>query len=187
MKKTITICLFIITNFSFSQTRTITGVVKDVTTLLPVESVSISLIDSNIGTISNEEGKFRITLPENSKAINFSHLYYKLETHVLKGNETEIEIFLEPKSFVLDEVVINQKPGKTLLEEAVDASKSKLEKSLLLTTYYREFINVDSKYTNFSDGIIDYYVKRKNGASDLYVKQSRTFDLKDENKPSCHV
>lgn len=181
MKKTITICLFIIANFSFSQTQTITGVIKDVTTLLPVESVSISLSDSNIGTISNEEGKFRITLPENSKAINFSHLYYKLETHSVKGNETEIEIFLEPKSFVLDEVVINQKPGKTLLEEAVDASKSKLEKSLLLTTYYREFINVDSKYTNFSDGIIDYYVKRKNGASDLYVKQSRTFDLKDEN------
>lgn len=64
---------------------------------------------------------------------------------------------------------------------AVNASKAKLEKSILLNTYYREFVNVDNKYTNFSEGIIDYYVKRKSGASDLYVKQSRTFDLKDEN------
>jgi hypothetical protein len=168
-------------NFSFSQTRIINGVIKDITTLLPVESVSIGLSDSNVGTISNHEGKFKFTLSGKENSLNFSHLYYKLENYTVKQNETEIEIFLEPKSFVLDEVVINQKPGKILLEDAVAASKAKLEKSLLLTTYYREFINVDNKYTNFSDGIIDYYVKRKSGASDLYVKQSRTFDLKDEN------
>ncbi len=181
MKKIITICLFIMANFSFSQTRIINGVIKDITTLLPVESVSIGLSDSNVGTISNHEGKFKFTLSGKENSLNFSHLYYKLENYTVKQNETEIEIFLEPKSFVLDEVVINQKPGKILLEDAVAASKAKLEKSLLLTTYYREFINVDNKYTNFSDGIIDYYVKRKSGASDLYVKQSRTFDLKDEN------
>ncbi len=181
MKKTITICLLIIINLSFSQSRTINGVIKDMTTMLPVESVSISLEGSNIGTISNEEGKFKITLPENTSVIKFSHLYYKLENYTVKQNDTDIEIFLEPKLYVLDEVVINQKPGKTLLNEAVDISKDKLEKSLLLNTYYREFINVDGKYTNFSEGIIDYYIKRKSGISDLYVKQSRTFNLKDEN------
>lgn len=181
MKKIIAICLFIIANFSFSQSRTVNGVIKDSNTLLPVESVSIGLSNSNVGTISNEEGKFKITLSGNENTLNFSHLYYKLENYSVKQTDSEIEIFLQPKSFVLDEVVVNQKPGKTVLEEAVVASKSKLEKSLILTTYYREFINVDNKYTNFSEGIIDYYIKRKSGASDLHVKQSRTFDLKDEN------
>ncbi len=173
--------MLIIINFSFSQTKTINGIIKDITTLLPVESVSISLDGSNIGTISNDEGKFKITLPENTTVIKFSHLYYKLENYTVKQNETNIEIFLEPKAYVLDAVIINQKPANKMLIEAVDASKNKLEKSLLLNTYYREFINVDGKYTNFSEGIIDYYIKRKSGASDLYVKQSRTFNLKDEN------
>ncbi len=181
MKKIITLTLFILANVAFSQSKTITGVIKDVTSSLPVESVSIGVTGSNLGTISNEDGKFRLTLPENSKTIEFSHLYYKLETYTIKQSDTEVEIFLTPKSFVLDEVVINHKPGKDLLMDAVSASKAKLEKSLLLNTYYREFVNVDGKYTSFSDGLVDYYVKRKSGASDLEVKQSRVFDLKDEN------
>ena len=181
MKKTIAICLLIIANFTFSQSRTITGIIKDATTSLPVESVSIGVSNSNLGTISNEDGKFKITLPEKNNVLQFSHLYYKLETYNIKENETAIEVFIDPKSFVLDEVVINHKPGKELLTDAVDASKNKLEKSIVLNTYYREFVNVDNKYTSFSDGLIDYYVKRKSGTSDLHVKQSRVFDLKDEN------
>ncbi len=181
MKKTLTFCLLIIANYTFSQSRTITGIIKDATTSLPVESVSVGVSNSNLGTISNEEGKFRITLPEKNNVLQFSHLYYKLESYTIKENETNIEIFIDPKSFVLEEVVINHKPGKELLIDAVNASKDKLEKSIVLNTYYREFVNVDNKYTSFSDGLIDFYVKRKSGTSDLHVKQSRVFDLKDAN------
>lgn len=181
MKKISIICLLIIVNFSFSQSRTITGIIKDATTSLPVESVSIGVSNSNLGTISNEEGKFRITLPEKNNVLQFSHLYYKLESYNIKENETDIEVFIDPKSFVLEEVVINHKPGKDLLIDAVSASKDRLEKSIILNTYYREFVNVDNKFTSFSDGLIDFYVKRKSGTSDLHVKQSRVFDLKDEN------
>lgn len=180
MKKISVLFLILLVNSTFSQSKTITGIIKDITSSLPVESVSIGVSGSNLGTISNEDGKFRITIPENSNKIEFSHLYYKLETYSIKQNDTEIEIYLTPKSFALDEVVINHKPGKELLINAVNASKEKLEKSIVLNTYYREFVNVDNKYTSFSDGLVDYYVKRKNGASDLEVKQSRVFDLKDE-------
>ncbi len=180
MKKIITLSLLLLFHFSFSQT-TITGTIKDMTTSLPVESVSVGIQGSNVGTISNEEGKFRITLPGKTSSITFSHLYYQPENYTIKSNETEIEIYLQPKSFVLDEVVIDHKPGKTLLTDAVAASKAKLEKSLLLNTYYREFVKVDGKYTSYADGLVDYYVKRKSGASDLQVKQSRAFDMKDEN------
>ena len=181
MKKISIIILLFIANFTFSQSRTITGIIKDATTSLPVESVSVGVSNSNLGTISNEEGKFRITLPEKNNVLQFSHLYYKLESYSIKENETDIEVFIDPKSFVLEEVVINHKPGKDLLIDAVNASKDKLEKSIVLNTYYREFVNVDNKYTSFSDGLIDFYVKRKSGTSDLHVKQSRVFDLKDAN------
>lgn len=181
MKKNYALILILICNFTFSQSKTITGIIKDITSLLPVESVSIGVSNSNLGTISNEDGKFRITFPENNNKIEFSHLLYNSETYSVKQTDNEVEIFLTPKSFTLNEVVINHKPGKELLTDAVDASRNKLEKSIVLNTYYREFVNVDNKYTSFSDGLVDYYVKRKSGASDLEVKQSRVFDLKDEN------
>lgn len=180
MKKITALLLLLLSHFTFSQSKTITGIIKDITSLEAVESVSIGVSNSNFGTISNEDGKFRITLPENSTKIEFSHLLYNLETYTIKPNDTDVEILLTPKSFHLDEVVINHRPGKELLTNAVAASKDKLEKSIVLNTYYREFINVDNKYTSFSDGLVDYYVKRKSGASDLQVKQSRVIDLKDE-------
>lgn len=181
MKKIISFLLLVFTIVTFSQSKTVTGIIKDATSSLPIESVSISISNSSLGTISNEEGKFRIILPDNKNTLEFSHLYYTIESYVVKANDTEIEIFLTPKSFVLEEVVINGKPGKELLSDALAASKAKLEKSIVLNTYYREFVNVDGKYTSFSEGLIDYYVKRKSGASDIEVKQSRVFDLKDEN------
>jgi hypothetical protein len=182
MNKSITLCLIIFTVFSFAQTKTISGIIKDKETKLPIESVSISVENSSVGTISNEEGKFRMTLPNDQSKIFLSHVYYNTVTINPSSNEEEIEIYLEPQTFELEEVVVNKIPGKVLLKMAVDASKAKLEKALLLNTYYREFINVDGKFTSFADGLVDYYVKRKSGASDLQVKQSRVFDLKDESE-----
>ncbi len=181
MKKIGTLILTFAFSLSFSQSKTISGVIKDITSLQPVESVSIGVSNTNLGTISNEDGRFRVMLPENSTKIEFSHLLYNLETYTVKQNDNEIEIFLTPKSFTLSEVVISHKPGKELLTAAINISKDKLEKSIVLNTYYREFVNVDNKYTSFSDGLVDFYVKRKSGASDVEVKQSRVFDLKDEN------
>jgi hypothetical protein len=181
MKRIYTFILIIIANFSFSQSKTVIGIIKDITTLMPVESVSVGVSNSNLGTISNEDGKFRVTLPQGSNKIEFSHLIYNQEIYSVTENNSEIEIFLTPKSFELEEVLINHKPGKELILNAVDASRKKLEQSIVLKTYYREFVNVDAKYTSFSDGLVDYYVKRKSGASDLQVKQSRVFDLKDPN------
>lgn len=171
--------LLLLPFLSFSQSKTILGTIKDFTTLLPIESVSIIVENSNIGTISNEDGKFRISLTEGSLVLKFNHLNYKSDTYILKKNEIEIEIFLEPKAYTLQEVVIRKQPINETVMEALKNSKKQLEKSVLLSTYYREFIKVNDVYTNFSDGLLDYNIKRKSGVSDLYVNQSRAYDLKD--------
>jgi CarboxypepD_reg-like domain len=181
MKKLITICLLLLATISIGQTKTISGVIKDKETQLPVESVTISVENSNIGTISNEEGKFRITLPNSNSKIVLTHIFYNPIVLNPTDDNQEMELFLEPQTYKLEEVVLNKLPAKTMLAQAVSMSKSKLQKALLLNTYYREFVSVDNKFTTFSDGLVDYYVKRKSGASDLQVKQSRVFDLKDEN------
>lgn len=181
MKNLFLLILLFISSITFSQDRYVSGVIKDFSTKDPIEKVSISIEGTNQGTLTNEEGKFRINISAENSKIILSHISYNAIQYEIKNDSNEIEIFLRQKEFVLEDVVINGKPGKTLLSDAVAASKEKLEKSLLLNTYYREFIKVDGKYTSFSDGILDYYIKRKSGASDLYVKQSRVLDLKDAN------
>ncbi|ESU23965.1 hypothetical protein FEDK69T_10230 [Flavobacterium enshiense DK69] len=179
MKKTLTFCLLFVSVLSFATERIVTGVIKDATTLLPIESVSVSVENSNLGTISNSEGKFRLVSSGDFNTIKFSHLNYQIYTHVLKSGEIEFEVFLEPRTFQLSEIVVRSKPVKELLSDAVKSSKEKLEKSIVLNAYYREFVKVNEEYTSFSDGLLDYNIKRKSGASDLYVNQCRAVKLTD--------
>ncbi len=157
----------------------IKGVIKDTATQQPVEAATISADGSNIATISNSDGNFRIILPEGSKGITISHLSYKTYTVAADATGKELEIFVEPAGIELEEVVVANKPVDAILSDIISNSKSHLEKSLLLNTYYREFIKVNGSYTKFADGLLDFYVKRKSGSSDLEVMQSRSFRLKD--------
>jgi hypothetical protein len=56
----------------------------------------------------------------------------------------------------------------------------------LYHTYYREFCKLNDKYTTFSDGLLDYQVKRKKGTADLYVKQSRAMRITDPELSKKH-
>lgn len=42
---------------------TISGIVKDKDTKKAMENVSISIVDSHIGTVSNADGTFSLTIP----------------------------------------------------------------------------------------------------------------------------
>ncbi len=179
MIKKITLLLFLVTFLTNAQTKTFSGIIKDIATQLPIELVSISAQDSNIGTVSNEEGNFRITIPNDLKTLQFNHLNYNLYFFTPESDQTELEIFLEPKAFTLDEVIVSNVPLNDVLADLLKNSKKHIDKSALIKTYYREMNNVNGKYITFSDGMLDYYVKKTNGKSDLNVKQSRAFKLND--------
>lgn len=160
-----------------AQTITITGNLKDATTNEPIDMASIGTIDSNLSAISNESGDFRITVPATTSSIYFSHLSYKTYSLTLNGKDETVALALEPNQILLEEVVVTNKPVKEILRDAVNASKKRLEKSLLLNTYYREFAKINNHYLKFADGLLDYYIKRQSGAADLYVQQSRAKQL----------
>lgn len=188
MKKIFVLCLFLITIIAFSQERIISGIIKDSDSKLPIDRVSVSIVGTNIGTVSNEEGEFKITVPDGFSDLHFYHISYILADYKIAGISNRV-ILLTPKEYLLDEVVVNKISAENLLIEAVNVSKKKLEKSILLNTYYSELIKIGDQYLSFADGILDYYnyfTEEKNDAkilvSDLYIKQSRVFNLRDSLK-----
>jgi hypothetical protein len=175
MKKLYLLLLVLFTSLSAFAQKTIQSKIKDLTTGEPVEMATISAEGTTISTVSNAEGNFRITVPDNVTKLSISHLNYK--PFSVSIAEASGEINLEPSIITLEEVVVSNVPVDGLLRGAVKTSKKKLEKSLLLNTYYREFVKINGKYTRFSDGLVDFYVKRKSGAADVYVQQSRALKL----------
>ncbi|MGB1230720.1 MAG: carboxypeptidase-like regulatory domain-containing protein [Winogradskyella sp.] len=172
MKK-ICILLFAISNIIWSQNNNYEGVVKDSETLLPIQYVSIysenELKNNSTGTISNKNGEFSIAF-NNSKII-FSHINY--ETITINLDKDLKEILLKPKKYILDEIVISNENPKDYLKKIITSSNKKIDKNTLLKGYCREIVKINNEFTKFSDAMVNYYVKKGNGKSNLVLGQHR--------------
>ncbi|WP_395052687.1 carboxypeptidase-like regulatory domain-containing protein [Flavobacterium sp.] len=91
--------------FTLSLSAQIKGVVKDSISGAPIPYVNIWVQDENIGTTSDEKGKFSVNTQENKNLI-FSALGFKKKKFKSTKN---IEIKLQHEDYMLEEVVIIKK------------------------------------------------------------------------------
>ncbi|MDR6562462.1 MULTISPECIES: TonB-dependent receptor [unclassified Arcicella] len=107
MKKLIYI-LFLLTAFTsgslYAQGQLVSGVVSDAKETLPGVSVFEKGKTTN-GTLTDENGKFRITLKGQSGVLIFRSLGYK-QQEVLITTQTNLNVVLESEDKSLDEVVV---------------------------------------------------------------------------------
>jgi hypothetical protein len=110
-------CLFLVAIlcFSFSvnaqQTGSITGVVLDKNTQLPVADASVQLQNTQLGTSSDALGKFRLQgIPVKTYNVIISRVGYKsftiFNSIINSGNENTYTIELEAETGALTEVVV---------------------------------------------------------------------------------
>lgn len=88
----------------FSQYKTITGKVTDQTDHQPVPGVSVRLHTKNSGTITNAQGEFTISLPDDEKSLDFSYIGYLSQS--IKVTLNSLSVQLIPDLQQLSEVVV---------------------------------------------------------------------------------
>ena len=171
--KRITIVFILLSNFVWAQNKKFTGKIVDAETLQPIEFVNIffdDAINSNsTGAISNEIGEFSFSTINSQ--VTFSHLNYESFSFTL--NEKFNEIALKPKSYVLDEIVISKTLPRDYLKKIISTNSNKIDKSTLFKTYCREIVKINNDYSKFSDALVDYYVKKGNGKSNIVLTEHR--------------
>ena len=97
-------------NKSQKNPITISGVVKDKESGETLPFANVFVKDTNIGTITNEDGFFTLfNVPLETSTIKVQYLGYQIETLVLKPEmvKNKITILMKPDDNQLDEVVIN--------------------------------------------------------------------------------
>lgn len=87
------------------QQRTITGTVVDASTNETLPGVNISIEGTNVGVITNENGKYSISVESETAVLSFSFVGYKTE-RVETAGKTEINVSLVPEATALQEVVV---------------------------------------------------------------------------------
>ncbi|QTD38497.1 TonB-dependent receptor [Polaribacter batillariae] len=103
-KLLITACLFLCMHNAFSQEKTITGLVKDVTGS-PIPGVSVSILGETRGTNTDFDGKFSLKNVKTTDKLMFSYIGMK-EQIILVGDKTTIDVTLLDSQEVLDEIIV---------------------------------------------------------------------------------
>lgn len=87
----------------FAQNKTITGTVRDAVDVVIGASVMVKG-NTGVGTITDMDGKFTLSLPASAKELVVSFIGYDNQTVVI-GNKTHFDITLKESSVMLEEVV----------------------------------------------------------------------------------
>ncbi len=102
----------------FSQSQTAKGVVLDKETNAPVPYVNISILASQSGTSSDEDGTYTLEIKDDDlvKEIHMSSLGYRDTTIVASSFHNLKEVFLQPLVEQLNEVVVTEKFEQRFIE-----------------------------------------------------------------------
>jgi hypothetical protein len=113
--KALILFLFISTQL-FSQKVIFKGKLLDKETKAPVIYANLSFLQSSKGISSNEDGSFSMNLPKKffDYNIHISCLNYKDTVVSAKDLKNKI-LYLQPKSVLLDEIVLNKKIDRAIL------------------------------------------------------------------------
>ncbi len=90
---------------SWAQTREVTGRITSDSSGLPLGGVSVQVKGSKVGTTSNDQGDYKISVPAEGKTLVFSFVgYNELEKQV--GSQSTIDVSLATSTSPMNDVVV---------------------------------------------------------------------------------
>lgn len=102
----------IITRFCFAQKQAVIGFVVDEKTNLPVEGATITLLPSNISTITDERGLFSFIKKNNAAHIQISCIGFETKLIVFSSFKNNDRFILSPQKTQLENVTVTTKAGQ---------------------------------------------------------------------------
>ncbi len=137
------------------------GIALDKENNTPLISASISVNETNISTVTNDEGEFLLKVPKNlvNGKITISHLGYLDKTVSLSEfNGQELKIKLSLSITELSEVTIDPKDPKALIREVMKRKGvNYINDNTIMTAFYRETIKKRRTYVSLSEAVVDIY------------------------------
>ena len=140
---------------------TIEGTLVDQYTEVPIAHASVSVTSNGIGTITNQNGDFRLRLPDSLRhsIILFSHIGYisknmDIEPLVNKQNR----FALESRVISIQEIVVRLVNPQRLIRNMLDNRKlNYATEPVYLTTFYREGIERKKGFVNMTEAVFKVF------------------------------
>jgi hypothetical protein len=134
------------------------GKVLDATNNQPLPFVNILINDQKSGAITDIDGRFRISQAEPIRQLRLSYVGYENHTQIIAAGTTKINIQLQRKTAVLQEVAVvaGENPAHRVIREAVrqrDENNPEKLANFRYTAYNRFVVTIDSADRPMNDSI----------------------------------
>jgi TonB-linked SusC/RagA family outer membrane protein len=90
---------------TYAQDRTVSGTVTDAETGEPLPGVNVAVPQTNIGTTTNRDGAYGLSVPADADSLAFSFIGYQRTVRAVEGRST-IDVALTPGVEELENVVV---------------------------------------------------------------------------------
>ncbi len=199
--------LLSISNFGYSQGKTISGVVHNFENNEPLAYVNIGIANKTVGTVSSKNGLFKLSLNDkvtSKDTVLFSFIGFRTERYLVSELYDLNTILLQPENTALDEVVLSWKKIKLKPKKIGRSSKGLGLTHANFYSYYEKDVddrlskergmkfkmkrNCHIKDLNFNITGNDFkslkfrvnFYNVKNGLpKDLIVQENIVFEIKD--------
>ncbi|MBK5214865.1 MAG: carboxypeptidase-like regulatory domain-containing protein [Flavobacteriaceae bacterium] len=185
-----TLLIILIGSTTFAQTE-LKGKVADFLTYQPIESASVYIKNTTIGSITNTDGNFVLKVPQQhlKDTLVISSIGYKSFNVMISEFENSSDIFLEEDVASLDEVVIVADPrpttGNAIVQKAIDKLPSNLpEQPYLQKGFLRHKERNKKEYKWLIESAITLYDSSyasgaKNNLKINVDETRKSYDLRD--------
>lgn len=125
----------------------------------PLSYATIALLETSLGSITNQQGEFSFKIPLNlpDPMLVISYMGYNSRvTPVIYPIEEELEIQLERELIPLQEVIIRYSNPASLLHEAIKRIPANyLDDHSTMTAFYRESVKRNDHCMVYSEAVLD--------------------------------
>ncbi|MGA0556025.1 DUF5686 family protein [Larkinella sp. VNQ87] len=151
--------LLLISSISTAQTTLVKGVVTDAKTGETLPFVSVVVPGTTVGTATDADGKYNLTVPANKNRIKFTYVgYVSVEKPVTPATTQVINIKLAVDATLLKEVTVKGKahyrnrdnPAVQLIRQVI-ANKEKNQMGNYAYVEYEQYEKISLALSNLSD------------------------------------
>jgi len=150
------------------------AVVRDAQTKEPVPYVSVSIAETDIGTVTNQSGEFMLKIPlsDSTQNLHISHVGYNQQIIPIELflNNT-VDIYLQTKIVPLEGVIVGiVNPQKIVREMLNNRTRNNQTEPVYFTSFYREGVEKKNTIVSLTEAVLQVYKTGFESSTDDQVK-----------------
>ena len=177
----IVVLMLVATSGGFSQTYTVSGIVRDSSNNEALVAANIRIDGTSKGTITNAEGQYRLSLGVGSYTLVYSFIGYKTDSvHVVVDRNLQRDVFLAPTPILFSEVVVtDEDPAHRIMRQVIENKHRWVEalKSYTFEAFTRQVLHRDTAIASISESYTTGYWQRGDTLREVIKQVRKTANL----------